>query len=161
MVRDQLAALDRDLPLSDVKTMDERYGEATWRTWTIGSLLALFAGLAVVLALVGIFGVLAQGVAQRTREIGVRMALGAERGDILRMVLGRASAMAALGVAAGLGVAWFAARLLKTLLYEVEPHDPSVLSALALLLFLVAVAASYIPARRATRVDPLETLRSE
>jgi putative ABC transport system permease protein len=161
VVREQLAALDRDLPLSDVKTMDERYGEATWRTWTIGALLALFAGLAVVLALVGIFGVLAQGVAQRTREIGVRMALGAERGDILRMVLGRASAMAALGVAAGLGVAWFAARLLKALLYEVEPHDLSVLSALALLLFLVAVAASYIPARRATRVDPLEALRSE
>jgi putative ABC transport system permease protein len=161
VVREQLAALDRDLPISDVKTMDERYGEATWRTWMIGMLLTLFASLAVVLALVGIFGVLAQGVAQRTREIGVRMALGAARGDILRLVLGRASAMAALGVAGGLGVAWFASRLLKTLLYEVEPNDPAVLSALAVLLFIVALAASYIPARRATRVDPLETLRSE
>jgi putative ABC transport system permease protein len=161
VVREQLAALDRDLPMSDVKTMDERYGEATWRTWTIGTLLTLFASLAVVLALVGIFGVLAQAVAQRTREIGVRMALGADRGDILRLVLGRASVMAALGVGAGLLASWFAMRLLTTLLYEVRPDDPTVLVALAALLFAVALAASYIPAHRATRVDPLETLRVE
>jgi putative ABC transport system permease protein len=161
VVREQLAALDSDLPMIDVKTMDERYGEATWRTWTIGTLLTLFAALAVVLALVGIFGVLAQGVAQRTREIGVRMALGAERRDILRLVLGRASLMAAVGVAAGLVASYFAMRLLTTLLYEVRPDDPTVLVALSALLFAVALAASYVPAHRATRVDPLETLRAE
>jgi predicted permease len=161
IVRQELGALDRDLPPNDVKTMDERYGEATWRTWMIGGLLALFAGLALILALVGIFGVLAQGVAQRTREIGVRMALGAERRDILRLVLGRASVMAGAGVAAGLAGSYFASRLLTTLLYEVVPNDVAVLSGVALLLFAVSLVASYLPARRATRVDPLETLRSE
>jgi ABC-type antimicrobial peptide transport system permease subunit len=141
--------------------MDERYGEATWRTWTIGVLLSIFAGLALVLALVGVFAVLAQSVAQRTREIGVRMALGAAPQDIQRLVLGRAMAVAAAGVAIGLGAAWFASRLLRTLLYEVEPNDPAVLSTLALLLFVVTIVASYMPARRAAHVDPLETIRAE
>jgi putative ABC transport system permease protein len=161
MIRQELASLDRDLPLSDIKTMDERYGEATWRTWTIGVLLSIFAGLALVLALVGVFAVLAQSVAQRTREIGVRMALGAAPQDIQRLVLGRAMAVAAAGVAIGLGAAWFASRLLRTLLYEVEPNDPAVLSTLALLLFVVTIVASYMPARRAAHVDPLETIRAE
>jgi predicted permease len=160
-IRQELVALDRDLPLSDVKTMDERYGEATWRTWTIGVLLSIFAGLALLLALVGVFAVLAQGVAQRTREIGVRMALGAAPGDIQRLVLGRACAIAIAGVTIGVSAAWFSSRLLTTLLYEVEPNDPSVLSVLAMLLVAVTVLASYIPARRAAHVDPLETMRAE
>jgi putative ABC transport system permease protein len=160
-IRQELASLDRDLPMSDVKTMDERYGEATWRTWTIGVLLSIFAGLALVLALVGVFAVLAQGVAQRTREIGVRMALGAEPRDIQRLVLGRAFAIAVAGVTIGLGAAWFASRLLTTLLYEVQPNDPSVSSVIALLLVAVTILASYIPARRAAHVDPLETMRAE
>lgn len=161
MIRGELGSLDRDLPLSDVKTMDERYGEATWRTWTIGVLLSIFAGLALVLALVGVFSVLAQGVAQRTREIGVRMALGAAPRDIQRLVLGRALTIAAVGVTIGLSAAWFASRRLTTFLYEVEPNDPSVLFATALLLFAVAIVASYIPARRAAHVDPLDTIRFE
>ena len=102
MIRQDVASLDRDLPLSDIKTMDERYGEATWRTWTIGVLLSVFAGLALVLALVGVFAVLAQSVAQRAREIAVRVALGAGARDIRRLVLGRATAIAASGVAIGL-----------------------------------------------------------
>jgi ABC-type antimicrobial peptide transport system permease subunit len=161
IVGHEIASVDRDLPFSDVKTMDERYGEATWRTWTIGSLLSLFAALALVLAVVGIFAVLAQSVAQRTREIGVRMALGAGPRDIRRLVLGRAMRIAGLGVAVGLGGAWFASRLLTTLLYEVEPNDPSVLSVLALILFAVTLVASYVPARRAARIDPLETIRGD
>ncbi len=161
LVGHEIASVDRDLPFSDVKTMDERYGEATWRTWTIGSLLSLFAALALVLAVVGIFAVLAQSVAQRTREIGVRMALGAGPRDIRRLVLGRAMRIAGTGVAIGLGGAWFASRMLTTLLYEVEPNDPSVLSVLALLLFAVTLVASYVPARRAARIDPLETIRAE
>ena len=161
IVGHEIAALDRNLPFSDVKTMDERYGEATWRTWTIGSLLSLFAALALVLAVVGIFAVLAQSVAQRTREIGVRMALGAGPRDIRRLVLGRAMSIAGMGVAIGLGGAWFASRLLTTLLYEVEPNDPSVLSVLALVLFAVTLVASYVPARRAARIDPVETIRAD
>jgi putative ABC transport system permease protein len=161
IVGHEIASVDRDLPVSDVKTMDERYGEATWRTWTIGSLLSLFAALALVLAVVGIFAVLAQSVAQGTREIGVRMALGAAPGDIRRLVLGRAMSIAGMGVAMGLGGAWFASRLLTRLLYEVEPNDPFVLSALALFLFAVTLVASYVPARRAAHINPLETIRAD
>lgn len=141
--------------------MDERYGDATWRTWTIGVLLSVFAGLALLLALVGVFAVLAQSVAQRSREIAVRVALGATPRDIRRLVVGRATTIAATGVASGLGAAWFASRLLTTFLYEVEATDPAVLSTIALLLFLVTLVASVIPARRAAHMNPLETIRSE
>jgi putative ABC transport system permease protein len=161
MIRQDVASLDADLPLSEFKTMKERYGDATWRTWTIGMLLSAFAGLALVLALVGVFAVLAQHVAQRAREIAVRIALGASPRDIQRLVLGRAIAIAASGVAAGLAGAWFASRLLTAFLYEVEPTDPAVLSAIALLLFVVTLVASVVPARRATNMDPLEAIRSE
>jgi putative ABC transport system permease protein len=161
LIRHEVASLDRDLPLSDIKTMNERYGEATWRTWTLGVLLSILAGLALVLALVGVFAVLAQSVAQRTREIGVRMALGAAPRDIQRLVLGRALAIALSGVAIGLGTAWFTSRLLTAFLYGVEPTDPAVLSAIALLLFVVTLVASVIPARRAAHIDPLETIRSD
>ena len=161
LIRQEVASLDRDLPLNDIKSMDERYGEATWRTWTIGMLLSVFAGLALALSVVGVFAVLAQSVAQRSREIGVRMALGAAPRDIRRLVLGRAVTLAAAGVAIGLGAAWITTRLLTTLLYEVEPHDPGVLGLVALLLVVVTVVASSIPAHRAARVDPLETIRCE
>ena len=161
LVRQELASLDADLPLGNIKTMDERYGEATWRTWTIGALLSVFAGLALVLALVGVFAVLAQSVAQRTREIGVRLALGAAPQDIQLWVLRRALTIGAAGVTIGLGAAWFSSRLLTTLLYEVEPHDPAVLIWIVLLLLVVTIVASYLPARRAARVDLLETIRSE
>lgn len=161
VIRHEVASLDADLPLSDIKTMDQRYREATWRTWAIGVLLSIFAGLALVLALVGVFAVLAQSVAQRTREIGVRMALGAAPRDIQRLVMGRALVIAAAGVAIGVGAAWFTSRLLTTFLYDVEPTDPGVVSAIALLLFVVTLVASFIPARRAAHVDPLETIRSE
>jgi putative ABC transport system permease protein len=161
MIRQELASLDRDLPLIDVKTMDERYGEATWQTWTISMLLSILAGLALLLALVGVFAVLAQSVAQRTREIGVRVALGAAPRDIRRLVWGRASTIAAVGVAIGLGATWFASRWLTAFLYEVEANDPTVLLAAAALLFCAALVAGYLPARRAAQVDPLQTIRSD
>jgi putative ABC transport system permease protein len=161
VIRQDLASLDADLPLSDIKTMDERYGDATWRPRTLGLLLSAFAGLALMLALVGVFAVLAQSVAQRAREIAIRIALGASPRDIQRLVLGRAMAIAAAGVVAGLAGAWFASRLLTTFLYEVEPTDPAVLSAIAVLLFLVTLVASAIPALRAAHIDPLEIIRSE
>ena len=124
-------------------------------------LLGVFAALALVLAAVGIYGVLWQGVEQRVREIGVRMAVGASRADIFRLILGRALIFAAAGVALGIALALPAMRLLTALLYQVRPGDPIVLATIAAVLFIVALLASYLPARRATRVDPLIALRAE
>ena len=161
VIRAEVAALDRDLPLVDVKMMETRFGDATWRTRMSAWLLGAFSLLALVLAAVGIYGVVSQGVAQRSRELGVRVALGATRRDILRLVLGRAVVFAAAGIVAGLALALPSMRLLTVLLYEVRPGDPAVLATLAAILFTVAVLASYLPARRATRVDPVAVLRGE
>jgi putative ABC transport system permease protein len=160
-LRQQVHDLDADLPLVDIKTMDDRFGDATWRTRMSAWLLGVFAALALVLAAVGIYGVLSQSVEQRYREIGVRMAVGASRADIFRLILGRALMFAGAGVAVGLALASWATRLLSALLYQVRPGDPIVLASLAALLLVVALLASYLPARRATRVDPLTALRAE
>jgi putative ABC transport system permease protein len=157
----EVRALDPDLPLVDVKTMDQRALEATWRSRALAWLLTLFGGLAMLLAAVGVFGVMAQAVAQRTREIGVRMALGAEPRDIVRMVVGRAARVSMVGVAAGFVMALFATRALATLLFEVEPHDPLTFWIVAAAILVVSTIASYLPARRAARVDPLTTMRAE
>jgi ABC-type antimicrobial peptide transport system permease subunit len=154
-------ALDSDLPVTDIKMMEERFGDATWRTRMGAWLLGLFAALALLLAALGIYGVMSQGVQQRTREIGVRIALGAARADILRLIIGRVIGIALAGIALGLLLAVPAMRLLATLLYQVRPGDPAVFASLALILLAVALLAGYLPARRATRVDPLTTLRAE
>jgi predicted permease len=160
-IRQELQALDRDLPLIDVKTMEGRFGDATWRTRMSAWLLGVFGALAVVLAAVGIYGVMAQGVEQRRREIGVRMALGAAPSDIVRLIMSRAFVIGIAGVALGVGLAIPTMRLLVALLYRVQPGDPVVLAVLAAVVLAVALVASYVPARRATRVDPLTTLRTE
>ena len=160
-LRHEVAALDPDLPLTEVKLMEERFGDATWRTRASAWLLGVFSGLALLLAALGIYGVMSQGVEQRTREIGVRMALGAARGDILRLIISRVVVVALVGIVLGLVAAVPAMQLLATLLYRVTPRDPFVYSGLALLLLAVAVLAGYMPARRASRVDPLTTLRAE
>jgi ABC-type antimicrobial peptide transport system permease subunit len=141
--------------------MDERLGDATWRPRTMAWVLGVFATLALALAALGIYGVMAQGVQQRTREIGVRLALGAARGDIMRLIIGRVLGIGLAGVAIGVLSAIPSMRLLTALLYQVSPGDPLVFTALSLVLLAVAVLAGYIPARRATRVDPLTTLRAE
>jgi putative ABC transport system permease protein len=125
------------------------------------TLLSIFAGLALVLSAIGIYGVMAYNVAQRTREIGIRLALGAARQDVLTMVLLGAAKLAAFGVLIGLAGALGLNYLLRSQLFGVSPADPSTYFAVALLLALVALAASYLPARRATRVDPLVALRYE
>ena len=124
-------------------------------------LLGVFAGLALVLACVGIYGVVSYLVGQRTQEIGVRMALGAQRGDILQLVLGEGTKMALLGAAVGIAASLGLTRLMARQLYGVSAHDPFTYVSVALLLMLVAIAACYIPARRAMRVDPMASLRCE
>jgi putative ABC transport system permease protein len=161
LVRQEVAALDRDLPLVDIKMMAERFGDAIWRTRVSAWLLGIFAALALLLAAVGLYGVMSQGVEQRRRELGVRLALGARGADIMRLILGRVLGLALPGIVIGVLLAVPSMRLLTALLYRVAPTDPLVFSALALILLAVALVAGYIPARRATRVDPMMTLRVE
>ena len=160
-IRQEIRAMDADLPLVDIKTMDDRFGDAIWRTRMSAWLLGVFSALALVLAAVGIYSVMSQSVEQRTREIGVRMALGASQEDILRLIVGRAILIALAGVALGIALAIPSMRSLTALLYQVTPGDPGVLVMLASLLFGVGLLAGYVPARRATRVDPLTTLRGD
>jgi predicted lysophospholipase L1 biosynthesis ABC-type transport system permease subunit len=160
-IRSVLRRLDADLPVVNVKTMGNRFGEATWRTRLSADLLTLFAGLALLLAAIGLYGVIAQGVAQRTREIGVRMALGADRGHIFRLVISRALISETVGVAVGVGVSMLSTPFLDTLLYQVKSNDPLTIAVLAIVLIAVTLLASYVSARRATRVDPLTSLRAE
>jgi ABC-type lipoprotein release transport system permease subunit len=124
-------------------------------------LLAIFAGLALCLALAGVYGVMAYAVGQRSKEIGVRMALGASRGSVLRLILGQGMTLTAIGLALGLASAIASARLLTTMLFQVQPGDPMVYLTVTVLLGVVALLATYVPARRASSIDPLATLRQE
>ena len=160
-VRTEVAALDPDLPLIDIKRMEDRFGDATWRTRTSASLLGTFAAFALLLAALGMYGMVSQGVQQRTREIGVRLALGAAPSEILRLVVGRVALVAGIGIVAGIALAYPATRLLTELLYQVRPGDPRIMAVLAFVLLVVALAAGYVPARRAARIDPLTTLRAD
>jgi putative ABC transport system permease protein len=160
-VRRQIHAIDADLPISDVQTMDEVVSEsARSRRWTMG-LLAAFAGLALVLALVGIYGVMSWSVAQRTREIGIRMALGAQSGEVLAMVLRYALRLTTIGLAIGVAGGLALRRVLSTLVFDVSTADPFIYAGAVLLMLAAALLACYVPARRASRADPLVALRWE
>ena len=141
--------------------MDELVRDSVARARFTMLLLSCFAGLALVLACVGIYGVIAYSVAQRTREIGIRLALGAQRRDVVRLVLGQGGRLAVTGVAVGLAAALALTRFLSALLYGIGASDPSTLIGVSVLLLLVALVACYIPARRAMRVDPIVALRYE
>lgn len=158
-VRDVLALMDRDLPVTDVQTLDESIetGAAQPRFTTL--LLGALAGTALLLAIVGIYGVIAWSVAERTQEMGIRMALGAARIDILKQVLRQGFRLALYGIAIGLAASLALTRYLASQLYRVSVTDPATFAAAALLFGAVALLASYVPARRATRVDPLIALR--
>jgi predicted permease len=156
-----VSSLNGDVPVSQVEMLHEWMREAVSGTRSTASLFAIFATLAVVLGAVGIYGVISYSVAQRTREIGIRMALGARRGEVLMLVVGQGAKLAALGVVAGLAGAALLTRLMTRLLYGVGTADPVTYVSVSILLMFVAVAASYLPARRAMRVDPMVALRYE
>ena len=160
-VRNAVRALDLNLPLYDVKTLTEHMRFALFPGRVAATMLSAFGLVALVLAAVGIYGVTSHAVAQRTREIGIRMALGARLGDVLRLVLGHGVKLVAIGVGLGLVGAYVLTRALTSLLNGISPTDPVTFIFVSLLLIAVAVLATYIPARRATKVDPLVALRYE
>jgi predicted permease len=158
-VREQVLAVDRDQPISAVQTMDDLMQAAGSERRSPLLLLGCFAGAALLLAMIGIYGVIAYSVAQRTQEVGIRRALGAQDGDILRLVVGQGLALTIAGVALGLAGALALTRVLTDLLFHTSSLDPATFIAVALLFIAVAFAASYIPARRAARIDPMAALR--
>jgi putative ABC transport system permease protein len=160
-IRNEVSGLDKELALYNVATMDQLISKSVAQSRLNLSLLAGFAGLALVLAAVGVYGVMAYMVAQRTHEFGIRMALGAMPADVLKEVFLEGGRLAAVGLALGLIAAIPLARLMGSLLFGVTPGDPVTLLLAAVVLAVVAVAACYIPARRATRVDPMVALRYE
>jgi putative ABC transport system permease protein len=153
--------LDRDLPVDPAQTMDEVVAASLASNRFNTVLLGLFAGLALVLAAVGVYGVVSYTVDQRTHEIGIRMALGAHRDDVLGLVLGQGMILVLIGLGLGLAGAFAATRQLASLVYGVSTNDPWTFAIVALVLAAVALAANFLPARRATRIDPLIALRQE
>ena len=160
-VREAVQSIDKNQPLSGATTMDEVIAKSVAPRRFRMLLLGLFALLALLLAVIGVYGVIAYSSTQRTHEFGVRIALGANRQDILKLVVRQGFKLALLGVSIGVGGALLLTRVLSSLLYEVSAHDPLTFSGVAALLMLVALAASYIPARRAMKVDPIVALRYE
>jgi ABC-type antimicrobial peptide transport system permease subunit len=154
-------SFDAEVPLADVRSMEDVVDATLARPRAVSVLLTAFALIALVLAGVGVYGVMAYSVSQRTQEIGVRMALGATVQSVFRLVLRRALKLVLVGVAAGLVAAALLTRLLETLLFETEPLDPATFAATAVVLTIVATLASYVPARRGTRIAPTEALRAE
>jgi putative ABC transport system permease protein len=160
-IRREVTSLDPNLPIYDVRTMDQWIANSLAAPRFNVVLLGTFAGLALILASVGIYGVVSYSVTQRTRELGLRMAVGAQQRDIVTMVLRESLLVVAAGMAVGAAAALLGTRALSGLLFGVSPMDPATWIAVTSLLFAVAFLASYVPARRATRVDPMSALRAE
>ena len=160
-VRTRLRGLDPELPISNVKTMEEWIDLSAAQPKLNAALLGVFSGVALLIAAVGVYGVLSYAVTQRTREIGLRMAIGAQRGDVVLWILRDGMAVAVAGVVVGLGAAIVLSRLLRTLLFEIDARDPATFAGVAALLLLVATGACLAPALRASRMDPVAALRQE
>jgi putative ABC transport system permease protein len=160
-VQNAVWSLNGDAPVSSIETLDEVASDAVWQQRFNVILIDLFAALALVLSVVGIYGVTAYAVTQRTREIGVRMALGAGRGDVVGMVVGHGGRLALAGVAIGVVAALALTRLMSGLLYEIAPWDPLTFIVVSVFLLVAALVASWLPARRAAKVDPMVALRHE
>jgi putative ABC transport system permease protein len=160
-IQQEVAAIDKDTPVFEVKTMDERLLDSVAPQRLATRLIAVFAGVALSLSLLGVYGVMSHTVSQQTREIGVRMALGAQAGYALKQVLWEGLLLTIVGVVVGLIGALALTRLLTNLLFEISATDPLTFAIAPPLLILVALLACWIPARRAAKVDPLTALRSE
>jgi putative ABC transport system permease protein len=158
-VRGEVHAIDKDQPVVLIHTMEELVARSASQRRFNMLLLVVFAGVALILAAVGIYGVMSYSVEQRTHEIGLRMALGANTSDVLRLLLGQGMKLMVLGVAIGLAATSAMTRLISSLLFGVSATDPVTYMAITLLLAVVALLACYIPARRAARVDPVVALR--
>jgi len=160
-VRQVVNEVDKSVPVSSVKTMDHIVSESITQPRFNLFLLGLFSAVAMVLSAAGIYGVTAYTVTQRTRELGIRIALGAQVSDVMKMILGQGMAVIGIGLVVGLVAAYWLMHLLRSLLFGVRESDPLTFAAITVVLVLVALIACYIPARRATRVDPLVALRAE
>jgi putative ABC transport system permease protein len=160
-VRQELAALDRELPPGALRTFEDVVAGSLERQQFLLRLLGAFAGAALLLAAVGIYGVMSYSVLERVPEVGVRVAIGASPADIVRLVLREGLVLGLLGVGIGVIVFTFAAGFLRSLLFEVAPRDPASLAAVSVLLLLATLTAAWLPARRASRVDPIKALRTE
>jgi putative ABC transport system permease protein len=160
-LRNEMRALSKDVPVFQVQTMTDRVGTQLSAERMIAVLLSIFSGVALLLAAIGVYGVMAYSVAQRTREIGIRMALGAEGKDLLKLIVGQGLTLVVIGAGVGLLLSLAFTRLLQTLLFGVSATDPLAFGAIIALLMLVGLMACYLPARRATKVDPLVALRYE
>jgi putative ABC transport system permease protein len=161
LLRQEMREIDRDLALAQVTTLEEERGKTMAQPAFRAKALALFGGLALLLASIGVYGLLSQSIAQRTRELGVRIAVGAGPADVYRLVIGEGLRLTAIGLTAGVLLALLASRAVAALLYGIAPSDVATFAAVVGTLVAVAVAASYLPARRAMRVSPVEALRSE
>jgi len=161
VVRNEVWGVDKDIPIANVRTMERVLAGSISRERFNTLLLTVFAGLALALALVGIYGVMSYTVIQNTREIGVRLALGAQTRDVLKLVIGHGLALALIGVAIGVAGAFALTGLMSSLLFGVKATDPLTFIGVALLLMAVSLLACYLPARRASRVDPMVALRHE
>ncbi len=160
-IEEAVHEVDKDQPISDMKSMDARLAESLGPQRFAAHLLALFASLATALASIGLYGLVSYNVAQRTNELGIRMALGANHWDVLKMILREMAKIAVAGTLAGVIITMILARVMQGVLFGVSPYDPTIFAGVSILLILVAMLASYVPARRAMRVDPLVALRYE
>ncbi|MEP7116927.1 MAG: ABC transporter permease [Acidobacteriota bacterium] len=159
-VRQAVASLDRNLPIFNPTTIQKNLDAANWGWRVFGTLFTVFGAAALFLATVGLYGVMAFSVSRRTPEIGVRMAVGADSGDVMRMVLTQGAWQVGLGIGAGLGVAVLLSRAMQSMFFQVGPYDPRAFAIVAGLLLVIGLAAAFVPARRAARVDPMTALRT-
>jgi putative ABC transport system permease protein len=160
-MKELVQTIDKEVPVHDIKTLKQ------FRDKTLSGhrfnllLLSIFAGVALLLAAIGTYGVISYSVAERTQEIGLRLALGAARSDVIALVVGQSAKLAFIGVAFGLAGAFALTRVLESLLYQVKPTDPATFAAVSAFLLIVSVVAAYVPAKRAARIDPMVALRYE
>lgn len=160
-VKSAVWSVDRNLPVSHLETLENTIGNATWQARFSLFLIGIFSALALVLAMIGIYGVMAYEVAQRTHEIGIRMALGAGRGNVATLIAKQSLPVALIGIVCGLGAAAGLSRLMRGMLYQIDAADPATFAGVSILVLIVAMAAALIPARRAMRVDPMVALRHD